>query len=107
MAFIEVDDMDFHEVLAEEFSKGQTVILKFGSEYCDGCIALDFELEELDDKFENISVLAIDPAESESLAQTYNVTQVPTMVIYEDAETILWQKEGIMLAVDIEKIIGF
>ncbi|RLF01526.1 MAG: hypothetical protein DRJ64_10490 [Thermoprotei archaeon] len=105
MAFIEVDDMDFHEVLEEEFNKGQVVILKFGSEYCDGCIALDFELEELDDKHENISVLEIDPAESEALAQTYNVTQVPTMVIYEDADTILWQKAGIMLAADIEKLI--
>ena len=105
MAFIEVDDMDFHEVLEEEFKKGQIVILKFGSEYCDACMALGFELEELDDKHENISVIEIDAAESEALAQRYNVTQVPTMVIYENADTILWQKEGVMLAVDIEKII--
>jgi len=42
MSFIQVDEMDFDEVLNEEFDKGQIVILKFGSEYCDACIALEF-----------------------------------------------------------------
>ena len=57
MAYIEVDEIDFTEKLHEEFDKGQIVILKFGSEYCDACMALDFELEEIDDKYENVSVL--------------------------------------------------
>jgi len=106
MAFIEVDEMDFNTVLKEEFNKGQVVILKFGSEYCDACMALDFELEEVDDKHENITVLEIDCGESEELAQKYGVTQVPTMVIYENENSTLWHKEGVMLAVDIENIIG-
>ena len=106
MAFIEVDEMDFNTVLKEEFNKGQVVILKFGSEYCDACMALDFELEEVDDKHENITVLEIDCGESEELAGKYGVTQVPTMVIYENENSTLWHKEGVILAVDIENIIG-
>ncbi|MCD4667541.1 MAG: thioredoxin fold domain-containing protein [Sulfurimonas sp.] len=106
MAFIEVDEIDFSEIIAEEFNKKQIVILKFDSEYCDACIALDFELEEIDDKYENVSVLAIDCGQSNALAERYGVTQVPTMIIFENKDSILWQKEGIMLAQDIEKIIN-
>jgi len=106
MAFIQVDETDFDEVLNTEFDKGQIVILKFGSEYCDACMALEFELEEIDDKHEKISVLEIDCGESEELANKYGVTQVPTMVIYENKNSTLWHKEGAVLAVDIENIIG-
>ncbi len=106
MSFIQVDEMDFNEVLSNEFDKGQIVILKFGSEYCDACIALEFELEEIDDKYENVSVLEIDCGDAEELAHSYGVIQVPTMVIYENKNSTLWHKEGVVLAQDIEKIIG-
>jgi len=106
MAFIEVDETDFDEVINTEFEKGQIVILKFGSEYCDACMALEFELEEIDNKHENISILEIDCGESEELANRYSVTQVPSMIIYENRNSTLWNKEGVMLAIDIENIIG-
>ena len=107
MAYIEVDEMDFDEKLQEEFEKGQIVILKFGSEYCDACIALDFELEEIDEKYENVSILNINSPESPDLSEKYGVTMVPTMVIYENADSTLWHKDGVVLAQDIETIIGF
>ena len=106
MAFIPVDEMDFDETLNAEFEKGQIVILKFGSEYCDACMALEFELEEIDDKHEKISVLEIECGESQELAEKYGVTQVPTMIIYENRNSTLWNQEGAVLAVDIENIIG-
>ncbi len=106
MAFIEVDETDFNEALSGEFNKGQIVILKFGSEYCDACMALDFELEEIDDKYDNVSVLEIDCGMSEDLAQKYGITQVPTMIIYENENSTLWHKDGVVLAQDIETIIG-
>lgn len=105
MSFIQVDEMDFDEVLNAEFDKQQIVILKFGSEYCDACMALEFELEEIDDTYENVSVLEIDCGESEELAQKYGVIQVPTMVIYENRNSTLWHKEGVVLAADIKQII--
>ena len=107
MAIINVDEEDFNEVLEREFAKKNIVILKFGSEYCDACMALDFELEELDDNNDNISILEIDCGDSESLAHSYGVIQVPTMLIYENKETKLWHKEGVMLAQDIQEIINF
>ena len=105
MAYIEVDELNISEILAQEFDKKNIVILKFGSEYCDACIALDFELEEIDDKYDNVSILEVDCGESPDLAQQYRVIQVPTMVIYENENSTLWHKEGVLLAQDIEKII--
>jgi len=105
MSFIQVDEMDFDEVLNEEFDKGQIVILKFGSEYCDACMALEFELEEVDNAHENVSILEIDCGDSKELAESYDIAQVPTMIIYENKNSILWHKKGILLAQDIEKII--
>ena len=105
MAFMQIDEFDFDEILAHEFNKDRIVILVFSSQYCDACMALGFELEEIDDKYEHVSVLEIDCADSEELTQRYGVIQVPTMIIYENANSKLWHKEGVMLAHDIEEII--
>jgi len=106
MEFIEVDEYNIEEVLSQEFKKGQIVILKFGSELCDACMALEFELEELQDNNDNISVLSIDCGESEELTQKYGVEQVPTMVVYENENSIIYNKYGVVLATDIESIIN-
>jgi len=105
MAYIEVDESDFQEVFDNELSNGQVVLLKFYTEYCDACMSLDFELEELVDNYENVSVLAIDCNISEGLAYQFNINQVPTMIAYKDKENI-FSKEGIMLASDIAKALG-
>jgi thioredoxin 1 len=106
MAIIKVDEVDFQEVLSNEFEKGNIVILKFISEYCDACMALGFELQELNGKYDNVSILEIDCGESGELASIYGVFEVPTMVIYENEDSVLWHQEGVVLAQDIEKIIN-
>ena len=105
MALIEVSSEDFHNVLAVEFSKGQTVILKFVSPYCDACMALGFELEDIEEGRADVSVLEIDCTESADIADIYDVLEVPTMVIYRDAETMLLNATGVMMEQDIEKIL--
>jgi len=106
VAFIEVDEDNFEQVLTEEFDKKQIVILKFGSEFCDPCHALECELEDVDDEFEDVSVLMIDTDESPDLAEQYEVYQLPTMVIYKNRTNILYNREGVILAQDINEIIG-
>lgn len=106
MAFIEVNETNIQRVLQEEFSKGQCVILKFGSEWCEPCHALEGELEDVDDDNEEISILMIDTDESSELAEAYGIRQLPTMIIYKDPETLLYRGEGVLLAQDIEEIIN-
>ena len=106
MATIEVDESNFDEVLEQEFNKKQIVILKFETELCDACMALGFELEEIEEDHENISILEIDCAESTLLAERFRIEQVPTMMIFKDRQTTLYSDEGVVLAQDIEEIIG-
>ncbi len=106
MAFIEVNEDNFEQILTEEFDKKQIVILKFGSEFCESCHALECELGDVDDAFEELSVLIVDTDESPGLAEQYEVYQLPTMVIYKNRSHILYNREGVILSQDINKIIG-
>ena len=106
MAFIEVDETNIATTLDETFTKGQYVILKFGSEWCEPCHALEGELEDVDDDNEHISVLMIDCDESQELAAQYSIRQLPTMLIYNPRREMVYRGEGVLLASDIEEIIN-
>ncbi len=105
MAIVEVDEENFQEALNSAFEKRDIVIVKFGSEYCEPCHALECELEEIDEEMENVSILMVDTSESQDLAEQYDVFELPTMIIYKDSQTVIYHKEGVILAPDIEKII--
>jgi thioredoxin 1 len=106
MALIEADEENFQQALEEAFKRKEPVLIKFGSEYCEPCHALEFELEELDEESENISIIMVDTDESPELAEKYDVFALPTMVIYDINQQIIYHKEGIILAEDIRKIIN-
>jgi thiol-disulfide isomerase/thioredoxin len=105
MPFIEIDEEDFDAIVEREFAKGHTVILKFGSTFCDGCQLMEFELEEVHDRLTKISILDIDSGLCGALVQRFEVEQVPTTLIFKDSETQLLYKSGIMLADDIVELI--
>ena len=105
MPFIEIDEEDFDTIVEREFAKGHTVILKFGSTFCDACQLMEFELEEVHDRLTKISILEIDSGVCGSLVHRFDVEQVPTTVVFKDAQTQLLYKNGIMLADDIVELI--
>jgi len=105
MPFIAIDEEYFDEIVEREFRKGHTVILKFGSMYCDSCQIMEYELEEVHDRVTKISVLDIDSGICGGLVQRFDVEQVPTTLIFKDPQTQLLYKSGIMLADDIVDII--
>jgi len=105
MPIIQVDEDNFNEVINEEFSKKQIVILKFETQLCDACQALDFELEEVDENYSDVSILTIDCAESADLTEEFRVQRVPTIMIYTGIDELVYEKEGILLFQDIEEIL--
>ena len=105
MAYIEVDEDNFSEIFSNEFDKNQIVILKFGSEFCEPCFALEYELEEIEQKHKKISVLSIDCNESPDLAEEYEVNQFPTMIIFENKDKMIFKSEELMLCQDIEEVL--
>ncbi len=105
MAIIEVDAESFQQELESAFNQNSVVILKFGSEYCTSCHALECELEEIDEELDDVSILAIDTDESPEIAEEYDVYALPTMVIYKDNQSIIYNESGVMLAQDIASLI--
>jgi len=106
MAIIEVNEENFEYELSYAFERKDRVVLKFGSAYCDACMALGFELEELDEKVTNLTILEIDCSISDGLAQEYNIMEVPTMKIYKDREHLIFDAVGVTLADDILEILA-
>ncbi|SHO80858.1 hypothetical protein MNB_SV-15-508 [hydrothermal vent metagenome] len=102
---IEIDE-NLDVVMSEEFAKGNMVILQFTSELCDACVALEMELEEIDEKYDDISILSIDCNENDELVEYYDVYQTPTMIIFNSQKEMIYNGEGVMLYQDIEQIMG-
>ncbi len=105
MALFEVDEENYQTVMDREFNKGKIVILKFGSEFCEACSALEMELEQLEDMIDNISIISVDCDQSPEVAEVYDVYKLPTMIIFKSKEKILHEEEGVILSEDIKKII--
>jgi thioredoxin 1 len=105
MAIFEVDESDFDEIRSQELDKEKFIVLKFGSEFCDACQALDFELEELEE-VENISILELESGDSEELFESFGIQRVPTLIIYNPKEEMILRHEGVMLYQDILEIIN-
>jgi thiol-disulfide isomerase/thioredoxin len=105
MAQFEVDEENYQNIMDEEFSKGKIVILNFSSEFCQLCSALEMELDQLDDMIENVSIITIDCVNAQEIAEVYDISQFPTMIIYRKKDDIIHESEGVILAEDIQKII--
>jgi thioredoxin 1 len=105
MAIFEVDESDFEEIKSQELDKGHFVLLRFGSELCDACQAMEFELEELDEIRDDVSILYIDCTDSEELTEMYAIQRVPTLFIYNNQNQMIFQHEGVILCQDILEII--
>ncbi len=106
MALIEVDDHSIEATMAKAFDEQHTVILKFGSEWCDSCHALEGELEDVDEDNEAITVLLVDTDESSELAAQFAIRALPTMLIFDAKDSLIHRSEGVMLAQDIEQVIA-
>ncbi len=98
MPFIHVDEDNFDAVLEREFANEKVVILKFESHYNDACQAMQIELEELCDRLANVSVLSIDSGVCTGLSQRYFIEEVPTTLIFKEAEKQLFYRTGVTYA---------
>jgi len=105
MPFFEVEEEEFDNLVSKELDKSNFVVVNFGSELCDACQALDFELEELDDNNDDISILNIDINDCPNLSDRYGIDEIPSMIIYSPQKEILYSYKGVILCADIQSII--
>jgi len=68
----------------EEFLKNNSpAIIDFWAEWCGPCKKMKPILEELESEF-NIVIGKVDADESADIASKYNVSSIPTIIVFED-----------------------
>lgn len=63
-----------------------TVMVDFWASWCGPCVMLSPMLDEIATENKNISLVKVDVEAESSLAEKYNVTSLPTVIIFKDGK---------------------
>ncbi len=92
--------------LTEKERTSGVVLLKFGATWCGPCKQLDKEFEQLEASLAGrVKLLKIDVDEEPKLADQYNVSSIPYMVLFENGKAIS-EQVGFMSADEIDQWIA-
>ena len=81
------------------------VLVDFSAEWCQPCKLMQPILKELHEKMGNeIRIIKVDIDQSPAASSFYNVTSVPTLMLFKKGN-ILWRQPGVVPAASLEKII--
>ncbi len=84
------------EKMAEEIVKNsqKLMIVNFFADWCMPCQILSPVLNELDKRYQGVEIYKVNVDESPNAIYTYNVSSIPTMVLFKSGE-------------EVERIVGF
>lgn len=82
MAIRTVDDRTFSDVIANG-----TVLVDFSADWCGPCQMLAPILEMLAEQMKDkLTIIKVDVDESQSIAMQYDISSVPTLILFKDGE---------------------
>ena len=77
------------ENFAKEVLKNKKpVLVDFNAEWCPPCQALHPILEELAEEQDDFRIVTVDIDEYSDLAEEYNVSSIPCLVVFKDGEEV-------------------
>lgn len=86
----------------------QLTLVDFFATWCGPCKQMHPVLEQLKaSEGENLRIIKLDVDKNESLASTYRIQSVPTLMLFRNGE-LLWRQSGAMSLADLKALLyGF
>ena len=72
----------------EVLKNKKPVLVDFNAEWCPPCQALHPILEELAEEQDDFRIVTVDIDEYSDLAEEYNVSSIPCLVVFKDGEEV-------------------
>lgn len=91
-----VNKAEFEYLLKLEKGMGGLLLIDFYTTWCQPCKLLMPRLEAIEPGMPEVSFLKVDCEHEPELADKYNVTSVPTLVLLKEGETVVDTKTGLL-----------
>jgi thioredoxin 1 len=98
---IEINESNFDEVI----SSNQLVLVDFWATWCGPCKSLEPVLKRFSEENENIFVGKIDVSKNPNLLKKYDVSSVPTLLLFKNNEQVV-RHTGFINATNLKDLIN-
>ncbi|MBR6137287.1 MAG: thioredoxin [Bacilli bacterium] len=102
MAVIEITKDNFEE---EVLKSDKKVLVDFNANWCGPCQMLKPVVEEISNENEKVKVASINIDDEDELAENYNVSSIPCLVLFENGKETK-RNVGFISKDDINSLIG-
>ncbi len=102
MSVIEVTKDNFE---TEVLKSNKKVLADFNADWCGPCKMLRPIIDELAEEKDNVKIVSINIDNEDELAEKYNVSSIPCLVLFENGEESR-RSIGLIPKEEIENIIG-